>query len=392
MRHFGYLTGAQTRALFSRAPQPFDASSDRRTLAVALGATLYTPGTRADYAGRVGRLLGLGVASSVLCLEDAIADADVAAAEHNVVAQLSALHEAGAAAPLLFVRVRCPDQLPLLVKELGDAAAVLSGFVFPKFTAAAGRDYFDALADVRSGTGLPLYGMPVLETGEVMYAETRLGELLALRALLGEYREAVLAVRIGATDLCGLYGLRRRPDLTVYDLAVVREAIAAIVNVLARDDGFGDGFTVSGPVWEYFTAGERVLKPLLRNSPFEQRGDLPRAGTVRDRLVHDDLDGLLREVLLDRATGITGKTVIHPAHVRLVHAMYVVTAEEWADACTTLELPAGGVSPSAYANKMIESKPHARWAAATLHRAAVFGVLAESRTFVDLLDLEDVPQ
>jgi hypothetical protein len=39
---------------------------------------------------------------------------------------------------------------------------------------------------------------------------------------------------------------------------------------------------------------------------------------------------------------------------------------------------------------MIESKPHARWAAGILRRAAVFGVLRRDRTFVDLLDIEDV--
>ena len=108
------------------------------------------------------------------------------------------------------------------------------------------------------------------------------------------------------------------------------------------------------------------------------------------QLVSDDLDGLLREVVLDKATGICGKTVIHPTHVRPVHAMFVVTAEEYCDALSTLCLTDGGVCSSEYANKMIESKPHARWAAGILRRAAVFGVLRADRTFVDLLDIEDV--
>jgi citrate lyase beta subunit len=386
VRHFGYLTAGQDSSLFARAPQPFSQASDRDVLAMALGATLYTPGTRDDYAQRIGALVGLGVTSAVLCLEDAISDADVPAAERNVAAQLIALHRAGAAAPLMFVRVRHPDQIRSLVKEIGDAVAVLTGFVFPKFTAAAGREFFEVLAGARSDTGLPLYGMPVLESPEICYSESRVSELLAIRALLLDHLDAVLAVRIGATDLCGLFGLRRSCDLTVYDLAAVREAIADILNVLGRDGQF----VVTGPVWEYFARGERIFKPQLRQSPFRVRSDLPNAIQVRRRLLRQDLDGLLREVVLDKANGIVGKTIIHPSHVQPVHAMLVVTAEEYSDACATLGRTGGGVTASEYANKMIECKPHARWAAGIVRRAAVFGVLRADRTFVDLLDIEDV--
>jgi citrate lyase beta subunit len=384
VRHFSFLTPGQGEALFEHLPQGFDATTDRRTLAVGLGATLYTPGTRGDYARRIGQLVGEGVASSVLCLEDAISDDAVADGERNVISQLRSLHADGVETPQLFVRVRHPDQVRNIVKELEDAAPVLTGFVFPKFTFATGRDYLDALADARASTGLPLYGMPVLETGEVLYAETRLPELLALRTLMADHEDAVLAVRIGATDLCGLYGLRRSPDLTVWDLALVREALADIVNVFTRDDAF----TVTGAVWEYFTTSERMFKPQLRQSPFG-RPDLPGAPELRYDLIRHDLDGLMREVVLDKATGIVGKTVIHPSHVRPVHALYVVTHEEFTDAQTTLGMTGGGVTGSEYSNKMIESRPHARWAAHTLRRAAVFGVLREDRTFVDLLHIDE---
>lgn len=386
MRHFGYLTAGQDESLFEYVPQPFGAGSERGTLAMALGATLYSPGTMADYAQRIGALVARGVTSSVLCLEDAIADADVPAAERNVVAQLRQMHGSGQQVPLLFVRVRHPDQIRSLVKEAGDAAAILTGFVFPKFTASSGAAFLEVLAEVRADTGLPLYAMPVLESPETIYAEIRIGELLAVRSLLVSYLDAVLAIRIGATDLCGLFGLRRSNDQTVYDLAVVRETISDIVNIFGRDGQF----VITGPVWEYFERGERIFKSQLRESPFRARDDLPNALSVRSQLVSDDMDGLLREVVLDKATGICGKTVIHPTHVRPVHAMLVVTAEEYCDALSTLCLTDGGVRSSEYANKMIESKPHARWAAGILRRAAVFGVLRADRTFVDLLDIEDV--
>ncbi|MCA0146921.1 HpcH/HpaI aldolase/citrate lyase family protein [Blastococcus sp. LR1] len=362
----------------------FDARTDRRTLAVALGATLYTPGTRQDYAARIGHLVNEGVASAVLCLEDAIRDDEVLAAERNVVTQLRTLHGSDEELPQLFVRVRHPDQVRTLVAQLGPAAAVLTGFVFPKFTAAVAEGYLTALAEARAATALPLYGMPVLETGEVLFAETRLPELLRLRDLLAEHEDSVLAVRIGATDLCGLYGLRRGRDLTIWDLALVREALADIVNVFARDDRF----TVTGAVWEHFTGTQRLFKPQLRQTPFG-RPDLPGAPELRGDLIRHDLDGLMREVVLDKATGIVGKTVIHPSHVRPVHALYVVTHEELEDARTTLQMTGGGVTGNVGATRMIESRPHARWATHTLRRASVFGALHEDRTFVDLLHVDE---
>ena len=57
MRHFGYLTAGQDESLFARAPQPFGRDSERGTLAMALGATLYSPGTTPGYAHRIGALV-----------------------------------------------------------------------------------------------------------------------------------------------------------------------------------------------------------------------------------------------------------------------------------------------------------------------------------------------
>lgn len=369
MRHFDFLTDDLRSAVFARPPRGFDAGTERASLATSLGATLYTPGTRRDYADRVGQLADGGMVSAVLCLEDAIPDSELAAAEENVVAQLRRIHETIEEPPLLFVRVRRADQIRELSERLGDAMRVLTGFVLPKFTATSGPAYLDAVKSVG------VLGMPVLETEEVVHLETRTTELLAVRDLLRAHRERVLAVRIGATDLCGLFGLRRSPDVTIYDIVVVREVIAAIVNVLGRD-----GIVVTGPVWEYFSEAERLLKPQLRTAPFADRD----ADDLRTELIRRDLDGLLREVLLDRVNGIIGKTVIHPSHVGPVHAMYAVTYDEWTDAQAVLAASGGGAAGGA--NGMIEAKPHVRWAAQVTRRAAAFGVLHPHKTFVDLLD------
>ncbi|POM24271.1 hypothetical protein BTM25_29000 [Actinomadura rubteroloni] len=384
MRHFDHIDAALRKHLFFRHPRRFDRHDDPAVLAVALGATLYSPAVRPNLADDIGKAARAGVTSLVVCLEDSIADADLPAAEENAVRQLRALHAGAlggeAEAPLLFLRVRHPCQIGDLTARLGDAAELITGFVLPKFTAATGGAYLDVLAETGERTGRRLLAMPVIESRDAVHVETRRAMLRDVAELLAKHRDLVLAVRIGATDLSSAYGLRRPPDLSIYDIAPVAGAISDIVNVLGRADG--TGFVVTGPVWEYFSAGERMFKPQLRESPFLAQ----RAAPLRRSLIVSDVDGLIREVHLDKANGLTGKTVIHPSHVSPVHALSVVTHEEYCDAADILGVAGGGAMASAYANKMNEAKPHRAWAERLMLRARVFGVAAEGVTFVELLD------
>ncbi len=281
----------------------------------------------------------------------------------------------------MFVRIRYPEQIPAIVAALGDDARILSGFVFPKFTDGTGAAFLDALDDTAESAGLQLFGMPVLETPDVVHRETRADVLLGISRLLAKHRDSVLAVRIGATDMCGTLGIRRGRDLTIYDVHPIASVISDIVNVFGRTDG--SGFVVTGPVWEYFGHHDRLFKPQLRSTPFAAHD----AAALRGDLLTKDLDGLIRELVLDRANGLLGKTVIHPSHVAAVHALAVVTHEEHSDALDVLAVHAagGGVSASRYANKMNEAGPHLAWAQRTLARAEVFGVAAEGVNFIDLL-------
>ncbi|TDD76797.1 HpcH/HpaI aldolase/citrate lyase family protein [Actinomadura rubrisoli] len=380
MRHFDHIDTTHRKHLFYRHPRRFERHDDPEVLAVALGATLYSPATRPVLADDIEKAAGRGVMSMVVCLEDAIADADVAAGEANAVAQLRRLHERGAEVPLLFVRIRRPGQIGDLIDRLGAAARLVTGFVLPKFAPATGAAFLDALEETAARTGLRLLAMPVIESPEAVYAETRTEMLNDVARLLAKRRERILAVRLGATDMSAAYGLRRPPDLTIYDIRPVAGVICDVVNILGRADG--SGFVVTGPVWEYFSAGERMFKPQLRRSPFEAQ----QAAPLRQRLITSDLDGLIREVHLDKANGLTGKTVIHPSHVAAVHALSVVTHEEYCDAADILGVAGGGAMASSYANKMNEAKPHRAWAERLMLRAQVFGVAAEGVTFVELLE------
>ncbi|MFJ2741210.1 HpcH/HpaI aldolase/citrate lyase family protein [Streptomyces sp. NPDC087440] len=381
MRHFGHIPAAVRADLFHREPAVFDADSPAPVLAAALGATLYSPATRPRLADDVCKQARRGVVSMVLCLEDSIADGDVEAAEANLVSQLTDLAGRGVQTPLLFVRVREPAQLPDLVHRLGDAVRLLSGFVLPKFTEERGVPFLEALTAAEAACGRRLFAMPVLESPELLHLETRTETLAGIARTVDKYRDRVLALRLGVTDFCSAYGLRRAPDMTAYDVQIVASVIGDVVNALGRSDG--TGFTITGPVWEYFRVQERMFKPQLRRSPFLEG----QAEELRTALIEHDLDGLLREIGLDRANGLQGKTCIHPSHVLPVHALSVVSHEEYSDARDILqpERDGGGVMRSAYTNKMNEVKPHRAWAERTLLRAEAFGVAREDVGFVELL-------
>jgi len=357
------------------------------------------PATRSEVAEEIKNGKHEGLTTVILDLEDAIGDQQVGQAEQSLAQQLLQLLSyvrtgmmSEQQLPLLFVRVRSVEQLERLLNGLGESLSLLTGFVLPKFSSDNGRAYFALIAEynqsMHTGVGgasdMPvLYGLPILESSKIIYRETRWKELLSIKEILDEYEEYVLNVRIGATDFSSLYGLRRSPDITIYEIAVIRDCIADIINLFGR---VGSNYVISGPVWEYFSHRERVFKPQLRVSPFEDALGKP-GRHLRMDFISDAVDGLIREVMMDKENGIIGKTIIHPSHIKPVQAMYAVTHEEYMDALEIIERNDGslGVFKSTYANKMNEIKPHLNWAHRIINRSKVYGVLHEQQHFVSLL-------
>ncbi len=357
------------------------------------------PATRLEVAEEIKNGKHEGLTTVILDLEDAIGDQQVGQAEESLAQQLLQLLSyvrtgmmSEQQLPLLFVRVRSVEQLERLLNSLGETLELLTGFVLPKFSSDNGRAYFALIAEynrtMHTGAGdasrTPvLYGLPILESSKIIYRETRWKELLAIKEILDEVQEYVLNVRIGATDFSSLYGLRRSPDITIYEIAVIRDCIADIINLFGRVDS---DYVISGPVWEYFSHRERIFKPQLRVSPFEDAFGKP-GRYLRMDFISDAVDGLIREVMMDKENGIIGKTIIHPSHIKPVQAMYAVTHEEYMDALEIVERNDGslGVFKSTYANKMNEIKPHLNWAYRIINRSKVYGVLHEQQHFVSLL-------
>lgn len=388
MRYFNYLSVKEQESLFFLPPEPI-MIHDKTRLEYALGATLYMPATRKTIAQDIidGKLMGL--MSMVWCLEDAIGDREVNTAERSVVDHIGKLAWAVAQGiiswadiPLIFVRIRNVEQMRRIAERLADNKTLLTGFVFPKFTVDNGYVYLEALKKINECHSQPMYGMPILESPEVIYIESRYKNLLEIKDLLDKYRSLVLNVRIGATDFSGLFGLRRSPDMTIYDIKVIGSCITDIMNIFMRPDF---PYVISGPVWEFFSS-DRVLKPQLRNSLFSDRSG-QAGGRMRDQLICRYLDGLIHEIILDKANGLTGKTIIHPSHIKPVQALCVVTHEEYMDATSILAGATGdiGVISSHYGNKMNEIKPHMRWAQKIMIKSKIYGVFNEQHNFTSLL-------
>jgi len=389
VRHFATLDDEQTQRLFLHAPQPVDVTAPRDELAVALGATLYCPATRERLAGDLLKLARRGVMSAVACLEDSVPDHRVAEAEEILVRELAGLARTpewqGGAPLMLFMRTRTPRQLLNVVERAGIGLDCLQGFVIPKFGGAGQPDPAEWMQAVRAASeraGRRMWAMPVLESRDVAHLDTRQGALFAIRDVLDAHRDLVLAVRTGATDLSAAYGLRRPRGQTVWDVRVVAAVLGDVINVLGRADG--SGYPITAPVWEHFTSGERVFRTTLAASPFESGAE-----ELREQLIADDLDGLVRELVLDRVNGLQGKTVIHPSHVAVVHAMSVVTHEDFSDATDVVAQHGGGAMASAYRNKMNEAGPHRAWAERVLARANAFGVAREEISYAHLLQAQD---
>ena len=376
MRHHNYNPNFN----FVKAPVEFNKYTDRDTLQYCLGATLYMPGTK-DIKDKVLHRQ-LDVTSLVMCCEDAIKEEDLPIAEQNILDHMDFFADKIATGelthddiPLIFVRVRNPEQFESFADRLtAKQASVLTGFNFPKFSSKNAFQVLQTLVKVNNRLEVVLYGMPILEGPEVAFHELRGQELLLLRNILEPYKELILNIRVGGTDMSSLFGVRRGINSTVYDIMPVRDALSDVLNFFNR---YND-YCVSAAVWEYFRAykDDDINDVIKRN--------FHNALIKGQEIVNPAIDGLMKEVLIDRANGFVGKTIIHPTHARFVNAMFTVVEEEYNDAVQILNT-SGGVIKSAHGDKMNEIGPHRRWAEKIVKRAAVYGVIKNEDSVLSLV-------
>lgn len=295
-----------------------------------LGATLYMPATRDDIASAIigGKIQGLR--SLVICLEDSVSESDVALALKNLTTLCAQLaHDKATQGnmhwPLVFIRPRQLAMAEWMVDNL-DLTAI-DGMVIPKFT-------YDSLAAwwrVISATAL--YMMPTLETEEVFDSE----RMRQLAATLSHHpcHQRIIALRIGGNDLMNVISLRRPRNMTLYD-GPMGYVIKMLVSVFAPYR-----FALTAPVCEHI----------------------------------DRQEIMERELQLDMAHGLVGKTAIHPNQLLVIEKALMVTPGEHADALRILNS-----SQAVFKSQgvMCEPATHRNWASAILARAAHYGIANES--------------
>lgn len=367
---------------FIQDPIEFNKNTEKNILQYCLGATLYMPGTK-NILEKIMEKKFNDITSMVMCFEDAIQESDLKQAEKNVIYHLNqiadAIDEKSISiddVPLLFLRVRNMHQFENFLSQLTTRQAkVLTGFVFPKFHASNAGYFLKTLDFAGKKHDTLLYGMPILEGKEIAFLETRSNELTGLKNILDPYKEIILNIRVGGTDFSSLFGVRRGINHSIYDIFTVRDCLADILNFFTRHE---DGYSVSAPVWEYFLANkEHNINEIINK-------DFHTSLINRTPIIDEAIDGLLREVIIDKANGFIGKTIIHPSHARFVNAMQTVTQEEYEDALQVLSTD-GGVIKSKKSNKMNEINPHRSWANKIVNRAQAYGVIENENSFIKLI-------
>jgi citrate lyase beta subunit len=367
---------------FYKDPVSFNKFTDKCLLQYCLGGTLYMPGTKDILNKILTKSLG-PLTSMVMCFEDAIKEEDVLTAEDNVLSHLKAIYTSVKQnklsyddVPLIFLRVRNTEQFARFASKLEAVHVdVLSGFVFPKFYSHNAKAYLEKLHELNLRYNVQLYGMPILEGRTIAYRESRTRELNLIAEIVDPFKELLLNVRVGGTDFSAIFGVRRGMNISIYEILTVRDCLSDILNFFNRDN---NDYTVSAPVWEYFMAYKQD------NIEHLMEDDIHQSLLSRSKIINPAIDGLLREVLIDKANGFVGKTIIHPSHIKFVNGMQAITREEYEDASQILST-SGGVVKSTKSNKMNEINPHRSWAQQTIKRGEAYGVVENESSYLKLI-------
>lgn len=315
-------------------------------LRYAVGPLLYMPALRTDIADKLGNGIS-GLRSAAVCLEDTVRDDLAEEAENNLSAELAKLRQGIAnglyrnKTPMIFIRVRSPEQLARLAERFAETG-LINGFILPKIDDETVADYIPAVKTAQKMCEAPLYVMPIIENPSLLKPSERYARLSRLYDRLMGIQPMVLNVRIGGNDFCRALSLRAYKNQTVYDLAPVASLLEDISAQFTAD------FTVSAPVWNYF-------------------------GSMNDESWQA---GMLREMEADKAAGFVGKTVIHPSQIELVNRSMEVSAEDYEDARLIRESADSPIQvvKSVRGDRMYEHKVHGKWAEKILALGDIYGI------------------
>jgi len=289
----------------------------------ALGATLYMPVIHHRVEKFMHGTEAFPSTSIVLCLEDALAQDDVARGLSGLRTLLQTCPAVTGAQ--VFVR---PRNLTMAM-HLADLAGIekIEGFVAPKID----PDTAPAWLDLAQAANLRI--MPTIETAEFFDP----GRIAALRAVLDDYeRHRIAAIRLGGNDLLAAMALRRQAGITSW------EGPLAFVLSMASSMLISAGYPVAAPVFDIIS----------------------------------DINTLRREVVQDVAAGFVSKTAIHPSQVSHILDAFRIAPAEMEKALAIAQEGASAVFR--IDGTMCEPATHLAWARRILARNEIFGLRDEA--------------
>lgn len=384
MKHFMHLKAEDNESFFYSKPADFNYKTPKDILRYSLGATLYMPATK--YLGpyllekRYSHLT-----SYVMCFEKYINESDVSIAEKTVINTLRTLKMAEDEnrinineLPLFFIRVRSVEQFKSFYQKLNNDEILLkylSGFILPQFDTDNSVEYLDTINEIRKE--FPhIYALPILESKKIFDKKNRDKELFGLHEIIKKNRDSVLNIRIGGNSFSAFNSIKKSIYMSVYDIGVIADCIYDILNVFS-DLTYND-LTISGSIWEYYNL---AFTPNKNIGPFIENRILSRNPYTND----ETIDGLLREILLDKENGMVGKTIIHPAQTAIVNALYCVTLDQYKEANSILlnnSLNPGTKNLSL--NRLNSENSNYNWAKKIMNLSKIYGVLNDKYSYIDL--------
>lgn len=289
--------------------------------AYSLGATLYMPVVHHRLPEYLCGDVDFPSASVVLCLEDALAEGDVAQGISTLknLLRTSRINSS----TRIFVRPRSLEMAMQLAEFQG--MDKIEGLVAPKIVPETAAAWLD-LAE-----GADLKIMPTVESTEFFDP----ARITALKDALDAYdKRRISAIRLGGNDLLAAMALRRQAGVTSW------EGPLSWVLSMASSLLISAGYPVAAPVFDIIT----------------------------------DTDTLAREVALDVAAGFVSKTAIHPAQVPFINNAFRVTQDELTQARAILDEDSRAVFQ--IGGMMCEPATHRAWAQRIQSRYDVFGLQA----------------
>lgn len=361
MRYFRHISKEQAEKIFLKKPGSFNKNTDLDILRYAVGPLLYIPAVNRKVLNKLSDFKIDSMSSVTICLEDSVGNNGETEAIRNMEETLekinTGIHENSEFKdnlPLIFIRPKNLEQMEKFKDVLQKHKNILTGIVIPKADSIILENFINKLDEYGCEN---FYVMPIIETIEFTNTLSKEKALKDFFDTAVRFKERILNIRIGVTDILGSYGLRRNKTLTIYDNIVFNNFSYDMLSVFGGRKEID--IPISGGVSEFYN---------LKNKEI--------------------LKAYFREIDIDVMNGFIGKTVIHPLQALCYQAKMAVSYEDYEDALNIIKSreKVSGVSAGYRKERMNETNPHMKWAEKILKLAEIYGVLKEGKDFNELLE------